>query len=459
MTTREIKYQTSLHIFRRDLRLEDNTALLQALTESQQVIPCFIFDPDQVDRNKYKSEHCIQFMLESLRDLESSLEKLQATLYLFYDKPLKVLTNLIKQIKIDAIYFNRDYTPFSLKRDSEILTFCKNNGIACHDVDDALLSPPSQILKSDGTPYTVFTAYYHKAILNKVSMPQKNKYKNYCTQKITGSLKLKESQFIRNFNERLAQHGGRMRCLKRLKEFVSNDSYKATRDYPADDSTSKISAHLKFNTCSVREIFHFVSSNMNDRETFIKELIWRDFFTQIAFYFPFVFGHAFHKKYDRLGWEYDKEKFQRWCQGETGFPIVDAGMRQLNETGFMHNRVRMITASFLIKDLHIDWRMGEAYFAQKLVDYDPAVNNGNWQWVASTGCDAQPFFRIFNPWLQQKKYDRDAEYIKQWIPELRTVPVKSIHKIYEQHILGYPAPLVDHQHESKVAKNLYQKVR
>lgn len=256
--------------------------------------------------------------------------------------------------------------------------------------------------------------------------------------------------------------GGRIEALKILKNVKVFKNYDGGRDLPAKSATSLLSAHHKFGTCSIRETYWAVRDALGPRHTLIKELYWRDFFSHIAYHFPHVFGGAFYPEYDALPWANDKERFQRWCDGLTGFPIVDAGMRELNTTGFMHNRVRMITASFLVKDLHIDWRWGERYFAQHLVDYDPCVNNGNWQWVASTGCDHQPYFRVFNPWLQQKKFDPLCLYIKKWVPELKTVDARQLHRWYE--VSGdsadrYPAPVVDHAAESIKAKEIFKVLR
>ena len=243
---------------------------------------------------------------------------------------------------------------------------------------------------------------------------------------------------------------GAMSILKRLGEYKN---YGEERDLPELDATTHLSAHLKFGTCSVREAYYAIRKNL------IRQLYWRDFYTHIAWHFPHVFGHAFKRQYDELPWRNDRKAFNAWCRGRTGFPIVDAGMRQLNNSGFMHNRVRMITASFLIKDLHIDWRWGERYFATRLIDYDPCVNNGNWQWAASTGCDPQPWFRIFNPWRQQKKFDGNCAYIHRWVPELDNVPASRIHKVNEGgKIPGYPAPIVDHAARVKITKKLYKKI-
>jgi deoxyribodipyrimidine photo-lyase len=256
--------------------------------------------------------------------------------------------------------------------------------------------------------------------------------------------------------------GGRTEALKILKKLGSLRNYRRGRDFPAQELSSYLSPYLKFTVCSPREVYAAISRRLGPRHELVRSLFWRDFFTGIAFFFPHIFKGAFHSKFDKLKWSYDRKAFKRWCEGTTGFPIVDAGMREMLETGFMHNRARMIAGSFLVKDLHIDWRWGEKYFAQTLVDYDPAVNNGNWQWVASTGCDAQPYFRIFNPWAQQKKFDPECIYIKKWVPELRSLPPETIHAWYEKKhhsaCPNYPPPIVEHEIEAKKTLRAYRSV-
>jgi len=451
------KYELSVFIFRRDLRLDDNTGLIAALQDSKQVIPCFILDPRQVENNAYKSAASIQFMLESLEDLNQQLQKHSTYLYLFYGISEEIIEKIILAKKIQAVYFNRDYTPFSRKRDQQIVEACAQHQVDTHQFHDVLLNSPISVLKSDGTPYRVFTPYYQHAKKFPIPQPKKNSYKNYYKSPI----KFTETAAIFHrilpaWQLELAAEGGREPCLKKLRELKNLVNYGKNRDSLSAQATSGLSPYLKFTTCSVREIYYAIKNHLPAPEAMIRELYWRDFFSMIGFYFPHVFGHSFQKKYDSLLWNNDKNLFTKWCQGETGFPVVDAGMRQLNQTGYMHNRARLITASFLTKDLHIDWRWGEKYFAKKLIDYDPAVNNGNWQWVASTGTDAQPYFRIFNPWLQQKKFDPIAEYIKQWVPELRHLDSKIIHQWYKEKYrdlkVKYPAPIVDHATEAATAK-------
>jgi len=455
------KYKLSVFIFRRDLRLEDNTGLIAALENSEQVIPCFILDPNQItNKNAYKSENSLQFMFDSLHDLNNQLDHKNAKLYLFHGQPQDVLKNIIKELPIDALFVNRDYTPYSKDRDDAIQNLCEDLDIAFESYSDLLLNEPENIKTKQGKPYTVYTAFLHTCSKIPVSKPQKNKSDNYYTKKIKTAVS--DKIFIDILPEKNAAinvTGGRKNGLAILKNIADFADYPEQRNI-LTYKTTMLGAHNKFGTCSIREVYHAIADTFSQEHTLINELYWRDFFTHVAWNFPYVFGNAFHPKFDKLPWSHDTKEFKAWCDGETGFPVVDAAMRQLNTTGFMHNRARMIVGSFLTKDLHIDWQLGEKYFAQKLVDYDPSVNNGNWQWVASTGCDAQPYFRIFNPWLQQKKFDPDCSYIKEWIPELRSVDPKIIHTWYNETkpINKYPLPIVDHAKESKLALSYYKKV-
>lgn len=441
-------YSTSLFIFRRDLRLHDNTALHEALWLSMRVIPCFIFDPRQIEPHPYQSKPGLQFMLQSIDDLQQQLQSEGGTLALYHARPEHVVKQLFEQQQIQAVFINRDYTPFSRRRDDELAIVCNQLGIALLAFPDTLLSEPEQAMKNDKTPYKVFTAFYNNARQLPVALPQALVKWNF--------LAIASAFTIDQLG--LAQvepviKGGRNQALAILDNLGDCADYQNTRDFPALDATSKLSAHLKFGTCSIREAYWAISERLGTEHPLIRQLYWRDFFTHIAYHFPRVFGQAFLEKFAGLHWDNNPDYFQAWCDGKTGFPIVDAGMRELNATGFMHNRVRMIAASFLVKDLGIDWRWGERYFAQHLVDYDPCVNNGNWQWAASTGCDAQPYFRIFNPWLQQLKFDRDCRYIYRWLPELQIFPPQTIHQWDKKHsVCGYPAPIVDHARKSQLTK-------
>ncbi|MFT4310547.1 MAG: cryptochrome/photolyase family protein [Candidatus Woesearchaeota archaeon] len=431
-------YQKSLFIFRRDLRTHDNTALIEAIQQSKQVLACFILDPRQ-QNNPYFSAHAFQFMLESLQELKKEIP-----LQIYKGIPHTILPNIIKEHGIEAIFFNKDYTPFAQQRDEHIAQL----GIPVHSYDDALLHPPHIITTLQKTPYKVFTPFYK--CMSQLHVPQSN-----TLPKATWIQGASETLPTISKKHLFTQGGSKIAHAILQKSY---HTYTQKRDIPFEQATTGLSAHLKFGTISVREVYHAFVKTYGKESSIVRQLYWRDFFTHIAFHFPHVFGHAFQQKYEHIQWHHNEQWFKRWCEGTTGFPIVDAGMRQLNQTGYMHNRVRMIVASFLTKDLIIDWRKGEQYFAQQLIDYDPAVNNGSWQWASSTGCDAQPYFRIFNPWLQQKKFDPQALYIKQWIPQLRDVPAQAIHAIETQQVLGveYPAPIVDHYEQKQKALALFK---
>lgn len=452
---------TALFLFRRDLRLEDNTGLLFALNQFDAVIPAFILTPEQIKHNPYRSDHCLQFMIESLQDLEKQLKKKGSRLYLFEGEPADIVSRCIQELSIDGLVVNRDYTPYSIARDKSLEKLCKKSSLSFHSFDDALLHPPEETLKKDGKPYAIFTPYFKSASKLPVPKPQANRKTNYYKRPIPFARPISHLNSIAPAKIDNSYSGGRTQALKRLSKLATLHRYSKERDYPSLDATSHLSPYLKFTLISPREAYHAIASELSSHHELIRALYWRDFFTSIALFFPRVFKGAFHEKYNKVRWSYDRKKFDKWCRGQTGFPLVDAGMRELNETGFMHNRVRMIAASFLTKDLHIDWRWGEKYFAQKLVDYDPSVNNGNWQWAASTGCDAQPYFRIFNPWAQQQKFDPDCRYIKRWIPELAPETPQTIHNWFHSKRgskSSYPDPILDHAKEAKIAINAYRRL-
>lgn len=376
---------------------------------------------------------------------------------MFHAAPEAVITQLFTEQKIEAVYFNRDYTPFSRQRDEKITQLCHSLGIDIYIIPDALLHEPEQCLKSDSTPYKVFTAFYNNAKQIPIPLPQAlgaGQFLNLDT-----SVNLEQFSAMVSPLKLAALSGGRESALETLNKLCNCKDYETERDIPALDSCSKLSTHLKFGTCSVREAYYSIVAQLGNEHPLLRQLFWRDFFHHLSFHFPFVFERAFLPQFANLAWDNNPDFFQTWTDGKTGFPLVDAGMRELNATGLMHNRVRMIVASFLVKDLHIDWRWGERYFAQHLLDYDPCVNNGNWQWAASTGCDAQPYFRIFNPWLQQKKFDPDCVYIYRWLPELKGISPKALHQWDKRHIeCDYPAPIIDHARESQISKARFKEV-
>ena len=450
----------ALFIFRRDLRLEDNTGLLFALKNAKEVILSFIFSPEQINHNTYRSDHCLQFMIESLEELEKTIRSKRGKLYLFWGEPEKIVAQCINSLDVDGVVVNRDYTPYSSERDQLIQATCEKHGALFHSFDDAILHPLDETLKSDGNPYTIFTPFFRNASRLEVQHPERNPYDHYYSRSISFA---KDDSLIKKILPKRfeQQRGGRGAAMEILKSLPTFSNYSSLRDLPARDGTTHLSPHLKFTTCSPREIYYAIARKLGPDSELIHSLYWRDFFISIAHHFPEVFKGAFKTKFKKMHWSRNKKTFNLWCEGRTGFPIVDAGMREMNQTGFMHNRVRMIVASFLVKDLHIDWRWGEKYFAQTLIDYDPAVNNGNWQWVASTGCDAQPYFRIFNPWTQGLKFDPECLYIKRWIPELDPLSPKEIHTWHvnkDRHKCDpYPTPCVDHSKEAKIALETYKR--
>lgn len=456
------RYNKSLFIFHRDLRIADNRGLIRALTQSNYVIPCFIFDPTQIStKNPYRSTNCIQFMISSLQDLDEQLHKKYGKLYLFHGDTHNVVKKLIKEEKINAVFSNRDYTPFAITRDKSIEKLCHENQIDFILEHDLLLHEPEQVLSGSNTPYSIFSAFFKKALKFPVDKPLPSVHGQFYLKPIKDShTKELYKKILSTQNLFIKVKGGRTEAVTILKNIKDQQDYTKTRDYPGMDATTHLSAHLKFGTVSIREVYWHIEQQLGNHHPLLRQLYWRDFFTHVAYHSPFVFGQAFHKKYNKLPWKNNKKDFVAWCEGKTGFPIVDAGMRQLNKTGWMHNRIRMIVASFLVKDLHIDWRWGEKYFATQLVDYDPAVNNGNWQWNASTGCDAQPYFRIFNPWLQQKKFDLHCDYIKEWVPELAHLDCREIHNWHKSKLTvkNYTKPIVDHARESARSKLVYKKL-
>jgi deoxyribodipyrimidine photo-lyase len=454
------KYTKSFFIFRRDFRLHDNIGLMQACKQSESIIPIFIFDPRQIGKsNEFRSLNAIQCMIESLNDLEDQLKAKGGNLHIFYGIGEVVIEKLLKQQTIDAVFVNADYTPFSMKRDEQISHVCSKLGVAFESCHDILINEPQRVKKEDGTPYSKFTPFFKKAKHIPVDKPESLRNGMFYAQKISGekSPDIYKKILVKR-NRSIHIHGGRKEGLRILHALEKFKDYAKERDIPSIHTTH-LSAHLKFGTISIREVYDEISKKFGEAHPLVRQLYWRDFYTYIAYHSPFVYGQPFQEKYKKLWWSTSKKAFEAWCCGETGFPLVDAGMRQLNKTGFMHNRVRMVVASFLTKDLHINWLWGEKYFAQKLVDYDPALNNGNWQWTASTGCDAQPYFRIFNPWLQQKKFDPKCIYIKRYIPELQKVEPSILHEWFKKDlkpIEGYPRPIVDHKKESSKAKQLFR---
>ncbi len=403
-----MKQVINIFWFRRDLRLEDNHGLYAALTQNLPVLPIFIFDTNILNALEDKSDSRIQFIVEQINTLQNTLKAHGSALTLLHGSPIEVWKSIVVKYTINTVFTNRDYEVYAQQRDREIYDLLTKNNVNFKGYKDHVLFEKNEIVKKDGSPYTVFTPY-KKAWYDKRSQ-QPIEY--YPSEQHLSALVQQETKHISVQDLGFTPSSISIPKFNISKQLLQN--YETNRDRPDLDATSKISPHLRFGTVSIRKLYLEASKYS---KTYCNELIWRDFYSQVLYHFPHVVNNNFKPKYDAINWRNNEEEFSAWCAGKTGFPFVDAGMRQLNKTGWMHNRVRMITASFLCKDLLIDWRWGEAYFASKLIDYDLASNNGGWQWAAGTGTDAAPYFRIFNPTSQQQKFDPNFTYINRWIPE------------------------------------------
>ncbi|WP_037369178.1 deoxyribodipyrimidine photo-lyase [Sediminibacterium sp. C3] len=411
--------------FRRDLRLSDNAALFHALKAGTPVLPVFIFDTQILDQLEDKKDKRVAFIHGAISEMQAQLFSMGSSMQVFYGKPMDVFAILADQYIIGTVFTNHDYEPYALERDASVESFLAEKSIGFKTFKDQVIFEKDEVVKDDGKPYTVFTPYSRKwkAKLNAFylkSYPTEKYFKHFYRQSPLPIPRLSSMGF---------ESVEAVFPSKELNQEIVK-KYSQNRDFPAlDNGTSKMGVHLRFGTVSIRKIAT-LAAGLN--ETYLNELIWRDFYQMILWHFPKVGkGHAFKAEYDKIKWRNNEDEFQKWCEGKTGYPIVDAGMRELNATGFMHNRVRMIVASFLTKHLLIDWRWGEAYFASKLLDFDLSANNGGWQWAASSGCDAAPYFRVFNPYLQTEKFDKDFKYIKKWVPEFQE--------------FTYPKPIVVHE--------------
>jgi deoxyribodipyrimidine photo-lyase len=470
----------NIFIFHRDLRINDNTTLIKQIKECGNIIPIFIFTNDQIlkTNNKYFSNNSVQFMIESLHELADAIKEKNGKLYFFMGDNIKILESIHKEYKINSIGYNIDYTPYAKKRDSEINKWAKDNDINIYCEEDYALynllnnETINQTTKNAYLVYTPFKKYCMKNLI--VRKPDKfNSFHFYKKDEVNNSkyyMKRKEINKFYTINENINVRGGRKNGLKILSNINNWDHYNKERD-TLTYKTTFLGAHNHFSTVSIREVYHNILDKLGKSNGLINELHWRDFYINITYFYPKILqkqikqsskNKALKEKYDDIKWSYNKKLFKLWSLGQTGFPIIDAAMNQLNNTGFMHNRCRMIVASFLCKDLHIDWRLGEQYFATKLVDYDPMSNSGGWQWSASTGADSQPYFRIFNPWSQQIKFDKDCEYIKKWLPELSSVPTKDIHNWFDTwknyKDIKYYKPIIDHSKEKDKTLQIFKAV-
>lgn len=462
MSNNIMKPVVNVFIFRRDLRVTDNTALALLCASSEHpILPIFIFNPIQVtpSKNKYHSANAVQFMVDCLKELRAACKD---TLHFFHGYDISILDQLLREFVINAVGCNLDYTPFAKYRDAQLQKWCELKNIPFVTSEDYSLFKMGSILTESNKPYEVFTPFYRKCLSKVTQIPRLVTFSpNFYKGKVGNAIKNIDSYVTTN-NKALAVHGGRENALIILKQVLNKAfaSYDNVRDFPILDSTTKLSAYLKFGAVSVREVFDAFKKAYGLNHGLVRELIWREFYAHITYHFPKILNgqvggsnEPFKDKYKTIQWHFDEIMWKRWCEGKTGYPMVDAGMRQMNAIGWMHNRCRMITSTFLTKDLCMDWRKGEQYFAKKLVDYDPCSNNGGWQWCSSTGTDSQPYFRVLSPILQAQRFDKNADFIKKWIPELKDVPSKDILKWEDTHgrytNIGYPGPMVIHKDQVK----------
>ena len=424
----------SIFWFRRDLRLHDNVALYHALQSEEKILPIFIFDKDILEKIP-KNDARISFIHKELNIMNEHLQSFEARISMFHGTPTEIFQSLIKKYNVVKVFTNHDYEPYAIKRDLEIKELLASNTIEFHTYKDQVIFERNEITKKDGTPYVVYTPYSKKWM----EAFHINAQKNYHSEDLLSGFYSSVKLTVLTLDDI-----GFTETRIPIKNYIFNsriiNEYEETRNFPALDNTSKLGPHLRFGTVSVRQMASRADAQEN--KIFLKELIWREFFMQILWHFPQTHKDSFKSKYDRINWRNNEEEFKKWCNGTTGYPMVDAGMRQLNETGFMHNRVRMLVGSFLCKHLLIDWRWGEAYFAEKLHDYEMSSNVGNWQWVAGTGVDASPYFRIFNPTSQIQKFDKELKYIQKWVPDFQE--------------LTYPTPMVEHKFARERCLKVYK---
>ena len=424
----------SIFWFRRDLRLHDNVALYHALQSEEKILPIFIFDKDILEKIP-KNDARISFIHKELNIMNEHLQSFEARISMFHGNPKEVFQSLIEKYHVVKVFTNHDYEPYAIKRDLEIKELLASNTIEFHTYKDQVIFERNEITKKDGTPYVVYTPYSKKWM----EAYHINAQKNYPSEDLLSGFYSSVKPTVLTLDDI-----GFTETRIPIKNYIFNsriiNEYEETRNFPALDNTSKLGPHLRFGTVSIRQMASRADAQEN--KIFLKELIWREFFMQILWHFPQTHKDSFKSKYDRINWRNNEEEFKKWCNGTTGYPMVDAGMRQLNETGFMHNRVRMLVGSFLCKHLLIDWRWGEAYFAEKLHDYEMSSNVGNWQWVAGTGVDASPYFRIFNPTSQIQKFDKELKYIQKWVPDFQE--------------LTYPTPMVEHKFARERCLKVYK---
>lgn len=448
----------SIFIFRRDFRIKDNTGLNEAINNSSKIYPIFIFTPEQIDSiNSYKSNNSVQFMIESLLELNKEIK-----ITFCYGHIDDVLNDIIKHNKIDAIYTNTDYTPYSVKREALISKICKKHNIKHNFYHDITLFEPNTIKTSSNQIYQKFTPFYRYAIHQKVRDSLSKSVKNSSILHTKYSINKDKLKKFYKENKDIHVHGGRNNALKILHNMNHFNNYEKIRNI-MHINTTNLSAYLKFGCISIREAYHTMISKLGKKHPLVRQLIWREFYYHLGYGFIDRFGRSLKPRYDRIKWTNNSSLFKKWKEGKTGFPIIDACMNQLNKTGYMHNRGRLIVSSFLIKNLMVDWRYGEKYFAKNLVDYDVLVNQGNWQWSSGSGADSQPFFRVFNPSRQSEHYDKDAIYIKKWLPQLKDIEPKHLHewetyyKEYNLKEINYWKPIVSYADSKKKGIAMYKR--
>jgi len=470
MPTITPQHEKGLFIFHRDLRIIDNIGLLRALSECKTVYTCFIFTPEQIGKfNKYRSKSAIQFMLESLAELAKDIRDHGGELIFTYGDPTAMSRFLIHRLNVSAVYTNKDYTPYAVSRDTKLEQLCKNLQVSFIDTSDYYLYEPGSVTTTTGKYYQKFTPFYDAVVRRNVQAPQKYsklKYKQLAV--FSGHLEFRTT--IREMTEKyggvpshtIAVNGGRERGVTRLRRTTHNQTHYDNQRDSLTYETTLLSAYIKFGCVSVREVYTAFVNTYGRGSGLVRELIWREFFAHVLYGFSGVLdGYT----YKNVHWKTSNANLEKWKKGQTGFPIVDACMRQMNETGYMHNRGRMIVANFLVKTLLINWKSGEEYFAQKLVDYDPASNNGNWQSISGTGVDQKPYFRDMNPWIQSAKFDTNAEYIKRWVPELHEVEPNTIHKweLYwndpKYRKIRYPKPMVSYGEQKSKMMEMYREAK
>lgn len=474
------KETINIFIFRRDLRINDNLALnnLYLKEPHTKILYLFIFNPTQIDPklNKYYSKNCVEFMVQSLHDLNDNLND---SLHYFHGKDIEILNRLLNTFIINSIAFNEDYTPFAIKRDLELKNWCNSKKIDCISSQDYTIFPQKYILTNENKPYEIFTPFYKKCLVNVLNitstlnakyslLPYKNKH-------LPGLIKNIDKYYNNEPNHSLLLKGGRQNALNIIKNRINKGeftNYEKLRNFPSINKTTRLSPYIKFGCISIRELYHAIKLRYGVNHGLIRELFWREFYANITFNFPKILkgqlnpiyseNEAFKEKYNKIIWKYDENKWNALITAKTGFPFVDAGIKQLLTTGWCHNRCRMVIASFASKDLHLPPNDFEKWFATKLIDYDPSSNSGGVQWAYSIGCDSQPYFRIFNPLLQSVNFDKDCKYIKEWLPELKNVKNEDIHgwpdKYHLYNNINYPPPIINHALQTKKIKNIFKNI-